>query len=82
MEDKKIEPEAAFARPYKTIGNAAQIGLTKREYFAAMALTGLLAHPHSFGRSAKNIALDAVELADAMIDALNGEAERDNNMDA
>ena len=46
-----------------------QDGLTKREYFAAMALKGLLARDSS----SRNLihAKDAVEFADALIKALN-----------
>ena len=44
-------------------------GLTKREYFAAMALQGLLANS-SHSRNPIH-AHDAVQLADALINALN-----------
>lgn len=41
--------DAAFARPYSQMENGEQIwpedGLTKREYFAARALQGLLSGP-------------------------------------
>jgi len=51
------------------------IGLTKREYFAAMALQGFLAseekgYPNQFTNS-------AVQAADALIAALNAEAQDD-----
>lgn len=57
-------------------------GLTKREYFAAMAMQGILAttpHDYSDGRYNVNggylchesVAKDAVECADALIEALN-----------
>lgn len=42
-------------------------GLTKREYFAAMALQGLLAHGHR-GTFA---AMEAREAADSLIEHLN-----------
>lgn len=73
--------DAAFARQDE-MEVSGSFGLTKHEYFAAMALTGLIAHHNSLGRTAKDIALDAVELADALIAALNGESTLDNNMDA
>lgn len=45
-------------------------GLTKREYFAANALRGLLSEwPHT--SSHESLARDAVKFADALIDALN-----------
>ena len=48
-----------------------QTGLTKREYFAAMAMQGLLANTkNSFYERVANDALDA---ADALINALNKE---------
>lgn len=58
-------------------------GLTKREYFAAMALQGLLANPNTasqirscFGftdadESNKIVANTSCKLADALINALN-----------
>jgi hypothetical protein len=46
-----------------------KLGLTKREYFAAMALQGLIVN----GNSGVFIANDAVQMADALIEALNKE---------
>lgn len=43
-------------------------GLTKREYFAAMALQGL-SHA-AYNRGFKDLSKEAVELADLIIDAL------------
>jgi hypothetical protein len=50
-------------------------GLTKREYFAAMALQAVDIQAHVATPAAKNIARSAVEIADALIDALNQEAK-------
>lgn len=44
-------------------------GLTKREYFAALALQGMLAYDRT--RSADAIARWSVEAADALINELN-----------
>jgi len=44
-------------------------GLTKREYFAAMALQGLLADPHA--TTDIGYPMTAVQLADALIAELN-----------
>jgi hypothetical protein len=44
-------------------------GLTKREYFAAMALQGLLAE--QYWTSPENLARCSTEAADALINALN-----------
>ncbi|WP_460912066.1 hypothetical protein [Spirosoma areae] len=46
-----------------------QSGLTKREYFAAQALTGLLAN--SAYTKKETATTKAVEYADALIEALN-----------
>ena len=48
--------------------DAPQEGLTKREYFAAMALQGLLANDSELITSK---ARDAVQAADALIEILN-----------
>jgi len=48
-------------------------GLTKREYFAAKALQGLLADPTTI--ISKTVAEDAVKLADHLIKALNNDKQ-------
>jgi hypothetical protein len=56
-------------------------GLTKREYFAAMALQGIIAgsganmpdNDNWDGRDIKQFAIDAVKQANALVDALNDE---------
>jgi hypothetical protein len=48
-------------------------GLTKREYFAAKALQGLLADPTTI--ISKTIAEDAVKLADHLIEALTNDKQ-------
>jgi len=53
-----------------TQGNVSANNLTKREYFAAKALAGLMAGPMCPSH-AKNAAKEAVELADELINALN-----------
>jgi hypothetical protein len=50
-------------------------GLTKREYFAAMALQGFTSKLYPDGASFTEYAEFAVEAADALIDALNQEAK-------
>lgn len=44
-----------------------QMGLTKREYFAAAALTGLCANAGGFGIDSDLATLRAVEMADELI---------------
>jgi hypothetical protein len=58
-----------------------EIRLTKREYFAVMALQGIWANPHPLAHSEKSDLLDraadvAVRQADALIAALNGEVKK------
>ena len=48
-------------------------GLTKREYFASMAMQGLLSNPNDHSLSQKAIAISSVEMADALIKELNKE---------
>lgn len=67
----KTDPKA-FAFPNAIIADGMPYvadGLTKREYFAAMAMQGILTRagdpPHL------QIARDAVSVADALINALN-----------
>lgn len=62
-----IDPEGQFAPEYHT-------GLTKREYFAAMALQGILAG-NEINRTGRKTPYSIAELAtsyaDALINALN-----------
>jgi hypothetical protein len=47
-------------------------GLTKREYFASMAMQGLIVNRHAQDlHDQTKVAKFAVEMADALIDALN-----------
>jgi len=50
-------------------GNYAQYGLTKREYYAGVAMQGLISAEAD--RKPENYASDAVACADALISALN-----------
>lgn len=61
--------KAAFYHPEGGI-DSPQSGLTKREYFAAMAMQGILADPDNQGY-AEGIAKDAVKIADELITQLN-----------
>ena len=54
--------------------NYPKTGLTKREYFAAMALQGICAdQTYLRPNEAQEIATRAVELSDALITALNSQ---------
>lgn len=84
---KTIPDESAFSAPAFTDINEGRgsarshdriIGLTKREYFAAMAMQGLIACPRMPvtannipSSSAETIAVNALRCADALIDELN-----------
>ena len=60
-----------FSEPYKTYSK----GLTKREYFAAMAMQGMMScGVHNNGYDGREIAKDAVEFADALIKELEKDA--------
>ena len=52
-------------------------GLTKREYFAAMAMQGILSGPvellREIGNKGEGVAENAVKVADVLIEALNAE---------
>ena len=61
----------AFPLAFDIGGNAYTLGLSKREYFAAIALQGLLA-ADSF-RTMDERVRKAVQAADALIAALNAE---------
>ena len=63
------EDEYAFAlcdTEFKTV----QTGLTKREYFAAKALQGILSDSSTHG-SAEDAVCASVRIADLLIEALN-----------
>ena len=69
-ETKANEPAFSKAASYSDFYglDESQIGLTKREYFAAMALQGLLANDSALITSKVR---DAVKAADALIEELN-----------
>lgn len=62
---------AGWVAPAKMING----GLTKREYFAAMAMQGLANHVYSNGnfRPATEMAKRAIETVDALLKELEGE---------
>jgi len=73
--------DAAFARPsfyHDSYGrpDKEQDGLTKREYFAAMAMQGMIANSAN-EETAERFAFAAVGMADALIEALNKKLESD-----
>ena len=49
----------------------ARTGLSKREYFAGLAMQGLFADPGTVGNSSEDMAKYAVKAADALLAELN-----------
>lgn len=50
-------------------------GLSKREYFAALAMRSLLSNPANMGNNISEDAAMAVDAADALIEELNKKVE-------
>tara|TARA_R110002126_G_scaffold50962_2_gene139951 strand:+ start:284 stop:523 length:240 start_codon:yes stop_codon:yes gene_type:complete len=76
MENKETNPnEPAFAKPafYHPNGglDSPNEGLTKREYFASMALQGIIANKDGLDIKIERIVESAVDTADALIEELN-----------
>jgi len=76
MSNKTRPDDLAFPRPafhHEHTGTLhdAQEGVTKREYFAAMALQGLLANPSNNGYTHIESSIKAVRVADFLIYELN-----------
>lgn len=67
------EPAMPFTAATETTLTSEHLtGLTIRQHFAAMALSGMCAYMPELGRShAEQIAKQAVEIADALIAELN-----------
>ncbi|MNG66045.1 hypothetical protein D3C71_343910 [compost metagenome] len=65
----KTDPNHA-AQPYVQLDGRGEAGLTKREYFAAMAMQGILAND-THSRSMAEIAKEAVIMANSLIKELN-----------
>lgn len=67
----KNDPAFPFVETNNQTENVSE-GISKREYFAASALQGMLAYNHRPDMNGfAEIALDAVVAADYLIDALN-----------
>lgn len=66
--------DAAYSRAgfYADVENCGESGLTKREYFAALAMQGLLANGH-YSRNFLDAPDDAIKFADTLIYVLNKE---------
>jgi hypothetical protein len=76
MENNETNPnEPAFSKPafYHPDGglDSPNTGLTKREYFAAMAMQGIIANKDGLDIKIERIVESAVDTADALIEELN-----------
>jgi hypothetical protein len=71
-----MNPEYAFPRPISIADSKlahAQHGLTKREYFAAMAMQGILSNNNGIGAIetiAQVVASDSIAIADELLKQL------------
>ena len=68
---KTNKNDSVYPCGYKN-ANANQMGLSKREYFAVMAMQGLLAGA-DFNMQLNELVLQSLSCADALIKALNAE---------
>lgn len=64
------EPATGMIDPFS---HATYTGLTKREYFAALAITGFISAGFEGMPTSENLAKYSVEAADALIKELNKE---------
>lgn len=73
METNPNEPAFAKSASYTDFYglDSSQIGLTKREYFAAMAMKGIITNKDGLDIKIERIAESAVDMADALIEELN-----------
>ena len=69
--ENKITRANDLAYPVRKVDTINYTGLTKREYFAAMAMQGALANKYAHERTIEMITESAVKLADALIEELN-----------
>jgi hypothetical protein len=68
---KELGYANAFPQAKEDIKTGSEYGLTKREYFAAMALQGYLVNNAKTAIKDEEIARGSVEAADALIAELN-----------
>lgn len=69
-----MENGKQMAFPTKLVNGELHTGLTKREYFAAIAMQGLLANPNTLNRGGI-IATESVIIADSLLKALETKSE-------
>ena len=69
--ENKITRANDLAYPVKKVDTINYTGLTKREYFAAMAMKGIITNKDGLDIKIERIAESAVDMADALIEELN-----------
>jgi hypothetical protein len=70
-ETKANEPAFKTSYLYPGANDLPSTGLTKREYFASMALQGIISNKDGLDIKIERIVESAVDTADALIDELN-----------
>ena len=70
MENNETKPNDS-ASPIIVENYIVDGGLTKREYFAAMAMKGIITNKDGLDIKIERIAESAVDMADALIEELN-----------
>ena len=70
MENKETNPNEPI-NMVEYNNNYISTGLTKREYFAAMAMQGIIANKDGLDIKIERIVESAVDTADALIEELN-----------
>ena len=71
MENNETKPNEPINIIYNSANVISTTGLTKREYFAAMAMQGALANKSAHEKTMEMITKSAVKLADILIEELN-----------
>ena len=69
--ENKITRANDLAYPVKKVDTINYTGLTKREYFAAMAMKGIITNKDGLDIKIERIVESAVDTADALINELN-----------
>jgi hypothetical protein len=69
-ETKSSDPAVGFSSAFSDNSTLVSPGLTKREYFAAIAMLGMLCNA-PIGSSGVELAETSTKMADALIEALN-----------
>ena len=69
--ENKITRANDLAYPVRKVDTINYTGLTKREYFASMAMKGIITNKDGLDIKIERIVESAVDMADALIEELN-----------